>query len=134
MDIETELTEFEEKLKELDALSDEYDKARDAGDEIGMRRISKAEEKLADELEVISENIANSDLSEVHAELEAEETSFIAATLREKANALNGLIDEYDRAAKAGNQLGAYKVLTDIRKLGRELMRFEGEFLEEGED
>ena len=131
MDIETELTEFEEKLKELDALSDEYDKARDAGDEIGMRRISKAEEKLADELEVISENIANSDLSEVHAELEAEETSFIAATLREKANALNGLIDEYDIAAKSGNQFGAYKVLTDIRKLGRELMRFEGEFLEE---
>ena len=131
MDIETELTEFEEKLKELDALSDEYDKARDAGDEIGMHRISKAEEKLADELEVISENIANSDLSEVHAELEAEETSFTAATLREKANALNSLIDEYYRAAKAGNQFGAYKVLTDIRKLGRELMRFEGEFLEE---
>ena len=131
MDIESELTEFEEKLKELDALSDEYDKARDAGDEIGMRRISKAEEKLADELEVISENIANSDLSEVHAELEAEETSFIAATLREKANALNGLIDEYDRSANSGNQLGAYKVLTDLRKLGRELMRFEGEFLEE---
>lgn len=131
MDIESELTEFEEKLKELDALSNEYDKARDAGDEIGMRRISKAEEKLADELEVISENIVNNDLSEVHVELEAEETSFIAATLREKANALNGLIDEYDRAAKVGNQFGAYKVLTDIRKLGREFMRFEGKFGEE---
>lgn len=131
MDLKDALTEFEDKLNELEALESEYEKAEAAGDEIGMQRIFKAEQKMADELEAISVDIEKSDLSEAHAELEAEETSFIAVSLREKSNALNSLIEEYENVAKTGNQLGTYKVLTDIRKLGREIMRFEVEFGEE---
>ena len=121
MNIKDTLTAFEQKLAELDALEADYEKAKRCGDEIGMKNIVKAEEKLASELEALGDGMDDSDLSEVYAELEQEKMEAMTDALRAKASALNDFIEEYDKAARAGNQLEAYRLMKNIRRTGKEI-------------
>ena len=121
MNIKDTLTAFEQKLAELDALEADYEKAKRCGDEIGMKNIVKAEEKLASEFEALGDGMDDSDLSEVHAELEQEKLEAMTDALRAKAATLNDFIEQHDKAAKAGNQLEAYRLMKNIRRTGKEI-------------
>lgn len=127
MNIKDTLTTFEQKLKELDDMEADYQNAKECDNEIAMREIVKAEEKLADYLELLVGKMDDSDLPEIYAELGLEKIELMTEALRNKAADLIDLIEEYDKSAQAGNQLEAYRLMKKIRKIGREISHIEVE-------
>lgn len=127
MNIKDTLTTFEQKLKELDDMEVDYENAKQCDNEIAMRGIVKAEEKVADYLESLVRKMDDSDLPEIYAELELEKIGLMTEALRNKTADLSDLIEDYGKSAQAGNQLEDYRLMKSIRKVGREISYIEME-------
>lgn len=125
MNIRNTIDELLAKVDRIESLEAEYEKVKEAGDEIAMQSILKQQEELADSLEPLVDGMDFSDADEVVETLAQDELEQVTEALRKKVAALNTVVEHYDKAVKDGDQLEMYRRMKEIRGIGREIARME---------
>ncbi|MBR3622406.1 MAG: hypothetical protein IKN43_03535 [Selenomonadaceae bacterium] len=121
MKFEDTFNELENKMNEIGKLLDESIEASKEGNRFKAHGIAIDAEKVAKEFEELASSVTDKDIEEVlTADEEAEQEDMISF-LRERAEILPKLVEEYATLSNGEDELAAYRKLREITQLGADI-------------